>query len=104
MAVGAGRGAIAPPPPQYFGNQKKFKIIKTTTYRSVYIYMAKYVNRSVDIGNHIYTNEQNCILFKKSMIPKKIFCPPIPKSFLRPCGTPKCHDHDILTLHQIAAF
>ena len=32
----------------------------------------------MDIGNHRYTNEQNCILLKKSVI----F--PIPKSFLRP--------------------
>ena len=27
--------------------------------------MAKYVNSSVDIRNHRYTNEQNCILLKK---------------------------------------
>ena len=37
MAVGTG-GAIAPP---IFWQPKKFKIIKTTTYRSVYRYMAK---------------------------------------------------------------
>ena len=49
----------------------------------------KYVNSSVDIGNHRYTNEQNCILLKKSVIkkicamPRKIFLPPpIPESFL----------------------
>ena len=30
--------------------------------------MDKYVNSSVDIGNHRYTNEQNCILLKKSVI------------------------------------
>ena len=42
----------------------------------------KYVYSSVDIGNHRYTNEQNCILLKKSVIflPPP---PPIPKSFLR---------------------
>ena len=28
--------------------------------------MAKYGNSSVDIGNHRYTYEQNCILLKKS--------------------------------------
>ena len=42
MAVGTGgggRGAIAPPP--IFCQPKKFKIIKTTTYRSVYRNMAK---------------------------------------------------------------
>ena len=41
-------------------------------------------NSSVDIGNHRYTNEQNCILLKKSMIKKnfarlrraKFFLPP----------------------------
>ena len=31
----------------------------------------KYGNSSVDIGNHRYTNEQNCILLKKSVIKKK---------------------------------
>ena len=31
----------------------------------------KYVNSSVDIGNHRYTNEQNCIPLKKSVIKKK---------------------------------
>ena len=53
--------------------------------------LLKYVNSSVDIGNHSYTNEQNCILLNKSRIKKKLrgiyFAPPppIPKSFLRPC-------------------
>ena len=37
----------------------------------------KYVYSSVDIGNHRYTNEQNCILLNPPP-------PPIPKSFLRP--------------------
>ena len=46
--------------------------------------MAKYVNSSVDIGNHRYTNEQNCSLLKKSVIKKIFFAPSIPKSFLRP--------------------
>ena len=32
--------------------------------------MAKYVNSSVDIRNHRYTNEQNCILLKKRVIKK----------------------------------
>ena len=46
MAVGTGGGgaggggAIAPPPP-IFCQPKKFKIIKTMTYRSVYRNMAK---------------------------------------------------------------
>ena len=43
MAVGTGGGAggaIAPPPP-IFCQPKKFKTIKTTTYRSVYRNMAK---------------------------------------------------------------
>ena len=40
---------------------------------------------SVDIGNHRYTNEQNCILLKKSMI-RKNFAPPIQKSSRRPCS------------------
>ena len=42
MAVGTGGtgGAIAPPP-NILATQKKFKIIKTTTYRSVYRNMAK---------------------------------------------------------------
>ena len=56
--AGGGGGAIAPP---IFCQPKKFKIVKTTTYKSVYRNMAKYVNSSVDIGNHRYTNEQNCI-------------------------------------------
>ena len=41
MAVGtggAGRGGISPP---IFCQPKKFKIVKTTTYRSVYRNMAK---------------------------------------------------------------
>ena len=44
MAVGTGGGGAGGgncPPPQYLANQKKFKIIKTTTYRSVYRNMAK---------------------------------------------------------------
>ena len=56
-----------------------------------------YVNRSVDIGNHRYTNEQNCILLKKSMIKKKFarlrraifFCPP-PQSQNRSYGLGVC--------------
>ena len=39
VGTGGGRGEIAPPP--IFWQPKKFKIIKTTTYRSVYRYMAK---------------------------------------------------------------
>ena len=41
MAVGTGGagGAIAPPP--IFCHAQKFKIVKTTTYRSVYRNMAK---------------------------------------------------------------
>ena len=66
MAVGTGgAGGQLPPPPPIFCQPKKFKIVNTTTYRSVYRNMAKYVNSSVDIGNHRYTNEQNCILLKK---------------------------------------
>ena len=40
----------------------------------------KYVYSSVDIGNHRYTNEQNCILLKKKCDKKTriIFCPPPP--------------------------
>ena len=54
--------------------------------------MAKYVHSSVDIGNHRYTNVQNCILLKyRPKCDKKKVCtttpPPIPKSFLRPCDT-----------------
>ena len=41
-----------------------------------------YGNRSVDIGNHRYTNEQNYILLKKSVIKAKprniFFAPPNP--------------------------
>ena len=41
MAVGTGgQGGNCPPPP-IFCQPKKFKIKKTTTYRSVYINMAK---------------------------------------------------------------
>ena len=49
----------------------------------------------MDIGNRIYSNVQNCILLKYKCDLNK-FCalrranifapPPIPKSFLRPCG------------------
>ena len=60
-----GRGGGQLPPPPIFCQPKKFKIVNTTTYRSVYRNMAKYVNSSVDIGNRRYTNEQNCILLKK---------------------------------------
>ena len=63
VGTGGGRGGICPPP--IFCQPKKFKIVKTTTYRSVYRNMAKYVNSSVDIRNHRYTNEPNCILLKK---------------------------------------
>ena len=44
MAVGtggAGGGGIYAPPPPIFCQPKKFKIVKTTTYRSVYRNMAK---------------------------------------------------------------
>ena len=50
--AGGGRGGI--PPPQYFANPKK----------CIEIWL-KYVNSSVDIRNHRYTTEQNCILLKK---------------------------------------
>ena len=39
--------------------------------------MAKYVHSSVDIGNHRYTNVQNCILLKYKCDLKKLrgfFC------------------------------
>ena len=41
MAVGTGGGGNCPPPPPIFCQPKNFKIIKTTTYRSVYRNMAK---------------------------------------------------------------
>ena len=43
MAVGTGGqgGGVNCPPPPIFCQPKKFKIIKTTTYRSVYRNMAK---------------------------------------------------------------
>ena len=57
----------------------------------------KYVYISVDIGNHRYTNEQICILKKcdlkkyfARLSAQNFFCPPIPKSSLRPCIVPSC--------------
>ena len=41
MAVGTGGAGGAIAPPNILATQKKFKIIKTTTYRSVYRNMAK---------------------------------------------------------------
>ena len=41
MAVGTGGQGGQLPPPPIFCQPKKFKIIKTTTYRSVYRNMAK---------------------------------------------------------------
>ena len=39
--------------------------------------MLKYAHSSVDIGNHIYTNVQNCILLKYKCDKKCTnFCPP----------------------------
>ena len=51
--------------------------------------MLKYAHSSVDIGNHIYTNVQNCILLKYKCDKKCTnFCPPpqltISKTFLWP--------------------
>ena len=66
MAVGTGGQGGQLPPPPIFCQPKKFKIVKTTTYidQCIEIWL-KYVNSSVDIGNHRYTNEQNCILLEK---------------------------------------
>ena len=41
MAVGTGGQGGQLPPPPIFCQPKKFKIVKTTTYRSVYRNMAK---------------------------------------------------------------
>ena len=54
MAVGTGGG-----------QPKKFKTIKQRHIDQCIEIWLKYVNSSVDIGNHRYTNEQNCILLKK---------------------------------------
>ena len=81
MVVGTG-GQLPPPP--IFCQPKKFKIIKSTTYKSVYRNMAKYINSSVDIGNHSYTNEQNCILLKESVIKKFFVLPPPPNPKIVP--------------------
>ena len=63
MAVGTGGagGAIAPPP--YFANQKNSRVfIKQLHINQCIAKWLKYVHSSVDIGNHRYTNVQNCIL------------------------------------------
>ena len=88
---GGGRGAISP---QYFANPKKSRLQKQRHIDQCIEIWLKYVNSSVDIGNHRYSNEQNCILLKKSVIKKfwgakaaqNFFAPPppIPRSFLQP--------------------
>ena len=62
---GGGRrgGAIAPPP--IFCQPKQFKIIKQRHIDQCIEIWLKYVHSSVDIGNHRYSNDQNCILLKK---------------------------------------
>ena len=36
VGTGGGQGGGQLPPPQYFANQKNFKSLKITTYKSVY--------------------------------------------------------------------
>ena len=67
MAVGTGGqggGGNCPPPP-IFCQPQKFKIVKQRHIDQCIEIWLKYVNSSVDIGNHRYTNEQNCIILKK---------------------------------------
>ena len=72
MAVGTGggggQGGIAPPPPPNFCQPKQFKTTRSL-YKQLHInpciaIWLKYDHGSVDIGNHRYTNVQNCILLK----------------------------------------
>ena len=74
MAVGTGKGAVP-----IFCQPKKIKSLKTTTYKSTKAIRLKYAHSSVDIGNHRYTNVQNCILLKykcneKNSTASKIMC------------------------------
>ena len=62
MAVGTGGNC---PPPQYFANPKNLRLLKQRHIDQCIEIWLKYGNSSVDIGNHRYTNEQNCILLKK---------------------------------------
>ena len=62
MAVGT-EGQL-PPPPQYFANQTIQEYKNNDIINQCIEIWLKYVHSSVDIGNHRYTNVQNCILLK----------------------------------------
>ena len=77
---GGGRGGGGNCPPNILPTQKIQDCKKQRHIDQCIEIWLKYVNSSVDIGNHRYTNEQNCILLKTAQI---FFCPPPPilKSF-----------------------
>ena len=83
MAVGTGGGGTIAPPPHILPTQKIQDCKKQRHIEQCIEIWLKYVNSSVDIGNHRYTNEQNCILFEKKVWLKKIFARPR-KSFFAP--------------------
>ena len=86
-----GGGAIAPKILQ----TKQLKSLKITTYKSGYSNIAKIGSYLMDIGNHIYTNVQNCILLKSKCVKnggggQNRFTPP---PYIQHYPTALCVDH-----------